>query len=295
MQSNDVKRITVIGSGQMGHQIAMLSALGGYETIIQDVRESALKDAASKLEDIMSKWVTKGKISDSQKAAAFARLQFYLDLEDAVKDADLIIEAVTEKLDVKKEVFAKLEQFAPRHTIFATNSSTIVNSLLAHVTSRPDKVVNMHFFFPPLVMDCVEVVRSEYTSEETTQIAMDVCQKMNRTAIRLEKEISGFVANRILGALQKEAVYLYEQGIADYKDIDIICRKALAHPIGPFELMDLSGLDVAKFVMEQRYQETGNPEDKPFDCVVEKVKKGELGRKTGKGWYEYSPEKVKNN
>jgi 3-hydroxybutyryl-CoA dehydrogenase len=294
MNANDIKQITVIGAGQMGHQIGMLCALGGYETIIQDLSETALQDARAKLQTIMSKWVSKGKLAEDAEAAAFGRLRFSSSLQESVRNSDLIIEAVTEKLDVKKEVFSKLEQFAPPHAIFATNSSTIVNSLIAGETRRPEKVVNMHFFFPPLVMDCVEVVMSEQTSEETAQIAMEVCKKINRTAVLLKKEISGFVANRILGALQKEAVALYEQGIADYKDIDIICRKALNHPIGPFELMDLSGLDVAYFVMDQRYRETGDPADKPFDCVAEKVSKGELGRKTGKGWYEYSSNKVKS-
>ncbi|MBG9656430.1 3-hydroxyacyl-CoA dehydrogenase family protein [Cytobacillus firmus] len=294
MNANEIKQITVIGAGQMGHQIGMLCALGGYETIIQDLSETALQDAEAKLQAIMSKWVSKGKLAEDAKASAFNRMRFSTSFEESVSNSDLIIEAVTEKLDVKKEVFSKLEQYASPHAIFATNSSTIVNSLIAGETRRPEKVVNMHFFFPPLVMDCVEVVMSEQTSEETAQIAMDVCKKINRTAVLLKKEISGFVANRILGALQKEAVALYEQGIADYKDIDIICRKALNHPIGPFELMDLSGLDVAYYVMDQRYRETGEPADKPFDCVAEKVAKGELGRKTGKGWYEYSSHKVKS-
>ncbi len=141
-------------------------------------------------------------------------------------------------------------------------------------------------------MDLVEVVKSDKTSDETAQLAMEVCREINRTGVLLEKEISGFVANRILGALQKEAVSLYEQGIADFKDIDLICKKALNHPIGPFELMDLSGLDVAQFVMEQRYQETGDPADKPFACILEKVEKGELGRKTGKGFYDYPKKAV---
>ncbi|MBG9542251.1 3-hydroxyacyl-CoA dehydrogenase family protein [Cytobacillus firmus] len=294
MNANEIKQITVIGAGQIGHQIGMLCALGGYETIIQDLSETALQDAEAKLQAIMSKWVSKGKLAEDAKASAFNRMRFSTSFEESVSNSDLIIEAVTEKLDVKKEVFSKLEQYASPHAIFATNSSTIVNSLIAGETRRPEKVVNMHFFFPPLVMDCVEVVISEQTSEETAQIAMDVCKKINRTAVLLKKEISGFVANRILGALQKEAVALYEQGIADYKDIDIICRKALNHPIGPFELMDLSGLDVAYYVMDQRYRETGEPADKPFDCVAEKVAKGELGRKTGKGWYEYSSHKVKS-
>ncbi|WP_267930372.1 3-hydroxyacyl-CoA dehydrogenase family protein [Cytobacillus spongiae] len=288
-----VQQIAVIGAGQMGHQIGMLCALGGFHTTIQDVQEEALTKAKQSLAILMGKWVEKGKLSPDQKAAAFRRLHFTTSLEEAVKPADFVIEAVVEKLHVKKAVFKELEKYAQQHTIFATNSSTIVNSLIAGVTQRPDKVVNMHFFFPPLVMDCVEVVVSEQTSEETARVTMEVCEKVNRTALLLKKEISGFVANRILGALQKEALSLYEQGIADFKDIDMICRKALNHPIGPFELMDLSGIDVGYYVMEQRYQETGNEEDRPTPSMHEKVEQGHLGRKTGKGWYEYQQIGVK--
>ncbi|MCU6601247.1 3-hydroxyacyl-CoA dehydrogenase family protein [Peribacillus simplex] len=294
MANKQIQSITVIGAGQMGHQIAMLAALGGYETILQDVHENALNAAKEKLDVILTKWVQKGKLSEDRKMAAFSRLQYTTDLEKAASGADLIIEAVVEKLDVKQEVFAKLEELAPAETIFATNSSTIVNSLIASVTNRPDKFINMHFFFPPLVMDCVEVVMSDQTSEETAKLAMEVTENMNRTGVLLRKEISGFVANRILGALQREALYLYEEGIVDYKDIDLICRKALGHPIGPFELMDLSGIDVGYFVMQQRFNETGNPEDKPNACIEEKVNKGHLGRKTGKGWYDYPNQGVKN-
>jgi 3-hydroxybutyryl-CoA dehydrogenase len=165
--------------------------------------------------------------------------------------------------------------------------------LIASATNRADKVVNMHFFFPPLVMDCVEVVMSEDTSKETADLTMDVCKTINRTAVLLNKEISGFIANRILGALQREAVYLYEEGYASFQDIDTICRKALNHPIGPFELMDLSGIDVGYYVMQQRYAESGDPADKPFACIEQKVRQGDLGRKTGKGWYTYQKEEVK--
>jgi 3-hydroxybutyryl-CoA dehydrogenase len=171
-----IQTIAVIGAGSMGHQIAMLCALGGYKTKLHDINEKALTKAKSMLEEIMNKWGGKGKITSEAKDAAFSKLSFLTSLEDTVSDADFIIEAVVEKLDVKREVFAKLDQYAPKHAILATNSSTIVNSLIADATNRPDKVVNMHFFFPPLVMDCVEVVMSEQTSEETAQITMNVCK-----------------------------------------------------------------------------------------------------------------------
>ncbi|MFZ3589509.1 3-hydroxyacyl-CoA dehydrogenase family protein [Bacillus sp. DJP31] len=293
MSELQINRIVVVGAGQMGHQIGMLAALGGYETIIQDSNEAAIQKAKISLNGIMTKWVEKGRLTEEQMHAAFERLQFTTQLEEAARNADFVIEAVVEKLEVKREVFQLLDKLTPPHTILASNSSTIVSSLLAEVTSRPDKVCNMHFFFPPLVMDCVEVVMSEQTSEETAKITMEVCKQLNRTGVLLKKEVSGFIANRILGALQREAVSLYESGIADFKDIDIICRKALNHPIGPFELMDLSGIDIGYYVMQQRFAETGDPADQPPQCIQEKVEQGHLGRKTGKGFYDYEPIQVK--
>lgn len=283
---HEIKTITVVGAGQMGHQIAMLGALGGYDTILCDIDQNNLEKAGQTLKKLMIGWVQKQKITEQEKEEAFERLAFTGDLQQAAGKADFIIEAVVEKLDVKQQVFSQLDEWAPIHTVLATNSSTIVNSLLS--TKRPDRVVNMHFFYPPLVMDCVEVVMSDATSEQTAQAAMTVSRQINRTAVLLRKEISGFVANRILGALQKEALYLYEEGIADYKEIDTIVKKALRHPIGPFELMDLSGIDVGYFVQQQRYQETNDPEDKPAASVEEKVRQGHLGRKTGQGWYTYT-------
>ncbi|AOV09141.1 3-hydroxyacyl-CoA dehydrogenase [Sporosarcina ureilytica] len=272
----------------MGHQIAMLCALGGYRTKLQDVSKEALQTAEKSLNNVMNRWVKQTKITNEQKEEAFSRLTFTTHLEEAARDADLVIEAIVEKLDVKRELFQRLDLITPSHTIFATNSSTIVNSLLADVTKRPEKVCNMHFFFPPLVMDCVEVVMSEKTSEHTMETVMAVCKRINRTGLLLRKEISGFVANRILGAMNREALYLYEAGIADFKEIDHIVKKALGHPLGPFELIDLSGADVVLNVMEQRYLETGDSEDKPKQSIVEKVKSGNLGRKTGQGFYAYS-------
>ncbi|MCP3029103.1 3-hydroxyacyl-CoA dehydrogenase family protein [Halobacillus sp. A5] len=283
----NVKTIAVIGAGSMGHQIAMLSALAGYKTNLQDLKNEALEKAKLDLTKIMDKWVAKEKITIEAKDQAFENLFFTTDIREAAGQADLVIEAVVEKLEVKREVFAELDQIVPSHTVLATNSSTIVSSLIADATSRPDKVCNMHFFFPPLVMDCVEVVKGEHTSDQTAQLAMEICSQLNRTAVLLQKEISGFIANRILFAIQKEAMALYEGGYANYKDIDKITRKALSHPIGPFELMDLSGIDVGYYVMQQQYAETGDPKDKPSKTITEKVEAGELGRKTGKGFYEY--------
>ena len=287
MSANEIKHILVVGAGQMGHQIAMLCALGGYRTSLQDVNSEALKDAEVSLKKRMDKWVANGKLTASSKEIAFQNLTFTDNLNEAAKDADFVIEAIVEKLVSKQKLFRELDRLTPKHAILASNSSTIVNSLLAEVTERPDRVCNMHFFFPPLVMECVEIVMSEETAEETAQTTLAVCEKIGKTGIILRKEISGFVANRILGAIHKEAIALYDKGIADFKGIDIIVKKSLGHPMGPFEIIDLSGADVVNFVMEQQYAETGNQEDKPAKCIVDKVKAGHLGRKTGQGFYTY--------
>lgn len=288
MKDHEIKRVLVVGAGQMGHQIAMLCALGGYTTNLQDVNKESLQTAKENLTSRMNQWVEQKKITNEQKEDAFANLTFINRLEEAVTDVDLVIEAIVEKLDVKRDLFRQLDALAPKHAILATNSSTIVNSLLADVTERPEKVCNMHFFFPPLVMDCVEVVMSEKTSEETIESVMAVCKQINRTGLLLRKEISGFVANRILGAINREALHLYEEGIADFQEIDTIVKKALGHPLGPFELIDLSGADVVYHVMELRYAETGNSEDQPSIAIKEKVASGNLGRKTGQGFYSYA-------
>ncbi|MEK5068986.1 3-hydroxyacyl-CoA dehydrogenase family protein [Sporosarcina sp. FSL K6-1508] len=287
MSANEIKHILVVGAGQMGHQIAMLCALGGYRTSLQDVNSEALKDAEKSLKERMDKWVASGKLTASSKETAFQNLIFTDNLNEAAKDADFVIEAIVEKLVSKQKLFRELDRLTPKHAILASNSSTIVNSHLAEVTERSDRVCNMHFFFPPLVMECVEIVMSEETAEETAQTTLAVCEKIGKTGIILRKEISGFVANRILGAIHKEAIALYDKGIADFKDIDIIVKKSLGHPMGPFEVIDLSGADVVNFVMEQQYAETGNQEDKPATCIVDKVKAGHLGRKTGQGFYTY--------
>ncbi len=207
----------------------------------------------------------------------------------------MVIEAIVEKLDVKRELFKMLDEITPKHAILATNSSTIVSSKIADATSRPDKVCNIHFFNPALVMELVEVVKGPHTSEETAQTSMEFVKKIYKLPVLLNKEISGFIANRILGKLMDEAVYLLENGYASFEEIDLVCTKALNHPIGPFALMDLTGIDVNYFVRMQRYEESGDERDKPAKIVRDKVEKGELGRKAGKGFYTYENQKAAVN
>jgi 3-hydroxybutyryl-CoA dehydrogenase len=288
MSISNVRTIMVAGAGAMGSQIAMVCALAGYKVYLQDISGEALHKADDSLQYQMKRRVEKGRLSQAQVKEAFGRLHYTEDLKQAAGDADVVIEAIVEKLDVKRELFSQLDRLTPSHTILATNSSTIVSSKLADATKRPDRVCNMHFFNPALVMELVEVVRNPETSDETVQTIVELARSLGKTPITLNQEISGFVANRILGALMDEAISLYEQGIASFEDIDIACMKALNHPIGPFALMDLTGIDVNYYVRMQRMQETGDPALGPKKSVIEKFEKGELGRKTGKGWYTYS-------
>jgi len=235
----------------------------------------------------VSRNVEKGRIEQDEVDAAVDRMAFTTDLEGAAADADYVIEAAVEKLDVKREIFGKLDEAAPEHAILATNSSTIVSGRIADATKRPDRVCNMHFFNPALVMNCVEVVRNPETSDATVETAVELTRRIGKSPVVLEKEVSGFVANRILGALMDEAVDLYEAGVSSFEDIDTACKTALGHPMGPFELMDFTGIDVNYHVRMDRSEETGDESMKPKKSVAEKYEKGELGRKTGKGWYEY--------
>lgn len=287
MESNPIEKVAVIGAGAMGAQIAMVCALEGFPVYLNDLDEARLEQARGELEKRMDRSIEKQRLTNQQVEDAFGRLELGTDLT-FVSDADLVIEAVVEKLDVKRELFKKLDELTPPHTILATNSSTIVSSKIADATNRQDKVCNLHFFNPPLVMELVEVVKGPHTSEETAQQAFRFVEGINKTPVLLKKEISGFIANRILGKLMDEAVFLLENGYATHEEIDTVCTKALNHPIGPFSLMDLTGLDVNYFVRMQRYEESGDEADRPAKIVEEKVNKGELGRKTGKGFYQYS-------
>ena len=282
-----VNKILVVGAGAMGSQIGMVCSMAGYEVAVQDIDEDMLEEARKQLEKRMARNVEKERNSQEEVDAAFGRMDFTTDLEGPASEADVVIEAAVEKLDVKREIFAQLDKVAPEHAILATNSSTIVSSQIADATNRPDRVCNMHFFNPALIMKCVEVVRGPETSDATVETTVELAHRIGKAPVILEKEISGFVANRILGALRDEAIYLYENGISSFEDIDTACKTALGHPMGPFELMDLTGIDIGYYVKMARYEESGDPEDKPSKSVEEKFEKGDLGRKTGKGWYEY--------
>jgi 3-hydroxybutyryl-CoA dehydrogenase len=254
---------------------------------VQDIDEGMLGKAHEELRSRLDRNVEKGRMSPQQVEDAFSKLSFTTEIEEPARSADLVVEAIVEKLAVKRELFSRLDGAAPEHAILATNSSTIVSSRVADVTSRPDRVCNLHFFNPALVMECVEVVRNPETSDATVDTVVEVSRRIGKEPVVLEREISGFIANRILGALTDEAVSLYESGVASFEDIDTACKKALGHPIGPFALMDLTGIDVNYYVRTARYEETGDESRKPKESIVERFEHGEYGRKSGKGWYEY--------
>lgn len=283
----DIKHVTVIGAGAMGSQIAMVCALAGYDTDVVDIAQEAVDRAAEQLHSRMDRDVSKGRRTREDVDAAFERMTFSTDRDACAAQADFVIEAAVEDLTIKRQVFAELDAVCPEHTILATNSSNIVSSRVADATNRPEKVCNVHFFNPALVMKCVEVVPNPATSPETVETAMALARSIGKAPVQLKKEVPGFVANRLLGALRTEALKLYEDGVADYEDIDVAARTALNHPMGPFELMDMVGIDVVYLIRLAEYEQTGDPASLPAESIREKYEAGEYGRKSGRGWYDY--------
>ena len=284
---SEIRNVVVVGAGAMGSQIGMLCALAGYTATVTDIAQDALDRAEGQLRQRMNRDVEKNRRSGADVDAAFGRLSFSVDLLAAAASADFVIEAAVEILDVKRRFFADLDRVAPPHAILATNSSSIVSSRIADATGRPDRVCNVHFFNPALVMKCVEVARGPQTSDDTVASAVELARTLGKTPVVLDREIPGFIANRILGAVRDEAIFLLENGIASVEDIDTACRTALGYPMGPFELMDLTGIDIGYLTKKDRFAESGDPKDQPSKSVSALVERGELGRKTGRGWYDY--------
>lgn len=282
-----VRRILVIGAGSMGRQIAMVSALAGYGTTLTDVSADALERALLELRGRMDRSVEKGRLSAEERDGAFALLATSTDLDAVAPHADLVVEAIVERLDVKRALFAQLGQLCRDDALLTSNSSGFVPSQMADAAGRPERFCNMHFFNPALVMPCVEVVRGPASSEATIDAVVEVAARMGKQPVVLDREIPGFVANRILNVIRNEAISLYEGGVASVAAIDEVCRTALGHPMGPFELMDLTGIDIGYLTRQARFAESGDPRDAPPRSMTELVEAGHLGRKTGRGWYAY--------
>ena len=280
-------KLAVVGAGSMGAQIAQQAALGGVEVALQDKDDAQLRKARASNEGHLARRVEKARLTAEDARTAVDRVRLTADLDDAVRDVDIVVEAVFEDVKVKREIFAELDRLAPPEAVLASNSSTIGVSKLADVTRRPERCLNMHFFFPVLVMDLVEIVRGPQTSDEAVERTKDLARAMNRTAVVVNKEIDGFIVNRILHAATQEAYRLLDAGVASFEDIDTAVEKGLNWPMGPFRLGDFSGLDVTYNARLHMYRTTGDERYRPSPQLEAKVKAGKLGRKTGEGWYTY--------
>ncbi len=288
MNIDDIKNIAIIGAGNMGHQISLHCAIKGFTVKCSDISQDMLDKADAFVDKYLPGRVAKGKMTEEEAKAVRERISFTNSLEECVKDADYVIEAAIEVLDIKSKLFADLDKFAPKHAILATNSSFIVSSRIADFTSRPDKVCNLHFFNPALVMKLVEVVQGPHVSDETAQISMDLCKKLDKVPVHVKKEVPGFLLNRIFKVITDEALWMLEMGVASVEDIDKACVFGAGHPMGPFTLNDLTGIDLAYTMGVENFRESGDPADLPKPSVVEHYVKGEYGQKSGKGWYDYS-------
>ena len=293
MKVEDIKNICVVGAGNMGHQIALLCAIHGYQTTCTDVVPEILKKAEKFADTYLPGRVEKGKMTKEVAEAARKNISFTPDLKAAAKNADFMIEAVLEILDVKQKLFAQVDQIAPPHAILATNSSYLVSSLIKDAVKkeRQPQVVNMHFFNPALVMKLVEVVKGPHVSDETAKVTYALSEKLEKIPVLLNKEVEGFLLNRIFRVIGREALWMLEMGIASFEDIDKACVYGAGHPMWPFRLMDLTGLDLNYIRSMERFKESGDRSDLPSPSVVERYLKGNYGEKAGKGWYDYSKKK----
>ena len=283
-----IKNVAVIGAGVMGRQIALNAAVSGFAVRLGDSYPDACIKAGNWAADYLGKSVDKGKATREEADAALARVQFTESIEHAAAGCDLMIEAVIEDEAVKRELFRRVGAAAPGDAILTTNSSFIPSSRFADDVEGPGRLCNLHYFNPAMQMKLVEIVRGDHTSDETVRALEAFVGAVGKQSIVVNKEIEGFVVNRLLRACQNEAFYLYENGIASFEDIDIGAEKGLNYPMGPFRLLDLAGIDICYMNRNKTYENTGRPEDKPPAFLEEKYSRGEFGRKTGKGWYEYA-------
>ena len=279
--------IAVIGGGQMGSQIAALAAMAGYKTSLYDENRENLEYRYKFVEDNIKNLIDK-KIYTEEKLNAYKdNLDLRYSLDEVVQEKSFVIEAVVERYDVKLEIFKHISSFMDEKVVMATNSSFIQASELSNHCNHPERFINMHFFYPPIRMDLVEISYPDNVSEDVLERTKTVSKNMGRSVVVLKKETPGFIVNRMLAALVDEAYELYDEGIADFEDIDTAIKKGLNHPLGPFELSDYSGLDIHYYAKLKKFKESGDPKDKPKKFLEEKVFNGDLGVKTGKGFYQY--------
>lgn len=287
----EVKTIAVIGAGTMGRGIAYAAAFGGYRTILEDMSDSMLQPGLAYIRESLEEGVKRGKVTAEQRDRAIAQLGSARSVEDACREADLVIEAVPEDMELKLEIFTLLDKFAKPGAIFASNTSSLSVTELATITCRPEKCVGMHFFNPVPKMKLLEVVRALETSDETIEDCREIGARMGKEVV-VVKEAPGFITSRINAMIGNEAFYMLEEGVASAADIDKALKLGLNHPMGPFELVDLVGLDVRLSILEYLHKTLGE-KYRPAPLLRQYVKAGRLGRKSGRGVYEY-PETAKS-
>ncbi|WP_070119399.1 3-hydroxyacyl-CoA dehydrogenase [Bacillus marinisedimentorum] len=278
--------LVVIGSGVMGRGIAYVSAAGGFSVKLYDIDDERLDDAREEISSIFSKGIRRGKLTEAEMQAAKNRLHYTTDLAQAAADADLIIEAVPENIEIKKSVFQEIDRFAPSHCYFATNTSTMSPTEIASFTKREEKVIAMHFFNPVHKMPLVEIIRGIATSDETAAAARAFAEQMGKETV-VVNEFPGFVTSRISALVGNEAFYMLQEGVGTPEEIDKAIKLGLNYPMGPFELGDLVGLDTRLNNLNYLHQTLGE-KYRPAPLLVKYVKAGRLGRKTGRGVYDYT-------
>jgi 3-hydroxybutyryl-CoA dehydrogenase len=284
-----VKTVAVIGAGIMGRGIAHAAALGGYRTILEDLLPNALRRAESEIRSNLDKAVELGKVAAPEADAAFKRLEYAGSVEEAAREADLVIEAVPEEMESKIEIFTLLDKICRPATILASNTSSLSVTEIASVTYRAKKIVGMHFFNPVHKMKLLEIVRALETDDDTLATAVEVGKRMGKEVVVI-KESPGFITSRINAMIGNEAFYMLEEGVASAADIDKALKLGLNHPMGPFELVDLVGLDTRLNILEYLHKSLGE-KYRPAPLLVQYVKAGRLGRKSGRGVYEYPEQK----
>src|SRR5690348_15266520 len=288
----EVRTIAVIGAGIMGRGIAHAAALGGYRTILEDILPAALRKAESEIRANLDKAVELGKVSAGAAEAAFSRLEYAGSVEEAAREADLVIEAVPEEMESKIEIFTLLDKICRPSTILASNTSSLSITEIASVTYRAKKCLGMHFFNPVHKMKLLEIVRALETDEETLATAVEVGRRMQKEVVVI-RESPGFITSRVNAMIGNEAFYMLQEGIASAEDIDKALKLGLNHPMGPFELVDLVGLDTRLHILEYLHKSLGE-KFRPAPLLVQHVKAGRLGRKSGRGVFEYPEVKQKS-